>query len=127
MNFGKILGSISPAYGLLSGKGLFGSKDLLGGLGGMGLGGILGLLLSHGGGGGEGGDTAPQDASAQMIGDAGMGGPSTSGMQQNPVYSQQPMPQQPHQFGQLGGQTYMGGRQPIGQNPLGQFLGGLFR
>jgi hypothetical protein len=69
LGIGKILGSVSPAFGLVSGKGLFGNKGVLGtisplygmisGKGAfghlediLGGGGLLGMLLGGGGGGG---------------------------------------------------------------------------
>lgn len=79
-SLGSILGSISPAAGMVSGKGLFGNKDVmgtlspmfgmisgkglggqLGGMGGMGGLGLLGMLLGgkHGGGQTTGEDDSP--------------------------------------------------------------------
>jgi hypothetical protein len=48
LGLGDILGSISPAFGMASGKGMFGKLPLQQ-LGQSGVGGILGMLLSHGG------------------------------------------------------------------------------
>lgn len=49
MKFGKILGSISPAFGLLAGQGLFGSHGFKQGLGMMSpMAGMLGLGRGHG-------------------------------------------------------------------------------
>lgn len=60
MGIGKILGSISPAFGMASGKGVFGNKDVMGSISplygmmsGQGLGGMLGGM--GGGAGGMGG------------------------------------------------------------------------
>lgn len=53
MNLGKILGSISPAFGLATGKGMFGQMQPMMG---MGMGGILGMLLGKHGMGGQGGE-----------------------------------------------------------------------
>lgn len=44
LSLGKILGSISPVFGMATGKGLFGHLPL----GQSGLGGIMGMLMSHG-------------------------------------------------------------------------------
>jgi hypothetical protein len=102
MNLGKILGSISPAFGAISGNGLFGHiGPALAGGGLFGLGGILAKLLSH-----HGDDDPAMDAAP------------------DPAMPQAPMP--PRQFGMHDGQVFMGGRNPFGQNALGKFLGGIF-
>jgi hypothetical protein len=103
MNFGKILGSISPAFGMAAGKGLFGNKDVLGSMsplagmgsgqglfgamGGMGGLGLLGMLMGRAGHGGEGDgqeaapDGAPQgDEFSQMLSQFGQHGPGRRGM-----------------------------------------------
>jgi hypothetical protein len=82
-SFGDILGSLSPAFGLASGKGVFG-KLPLNGIGQSGLGGILGLLLSHP----EHGQANQLDGQAPatpppmggMGGGFGMGTPPSTGM-----------------------------------------------
>jgi hypothetical protein len=77
MGLGKILGSISPAFGLVSGKGLFGDVGHAlgsnGGIGGLASFGGLGLLLNLLGGHSGGDEPAPPPAPAQPL--ARMGGP----------------------------------------------------
>ena len=108
MSLGKILGSISPLAGAISGKGLFGKAlPALAGGGLFGLAGILASLLGQ-----DGGEEEPQQSGAPQA--------------QPP---QQPMqqPMQPFsQYGMEGGQFYAGGRKPMGQNPLGRLLGNIF-
>lgn len=146
MGLGKILGSISPAFGMLSGKGLFGHLPL-NAMGQSGLGGILGMLLSHGGhGGGDQGQPQQQtDTSAVYPGidpmltqgpapggyaggmgamsdrERMMGGMGSVSDQERGMMGGGP------RFGRFGSDLYFGGQNPIGQNAIGKFLGGMFR
>jgi len=66
MNLGKILGSISPAFGMASGKGLFGNSDVMSALGGLGGGMGIGSLMGGGGAfGGMGGQQQQQQGQQQ--------------------------------------------------------------
>jgi hypothetical protein len=106
---------------MLSGKGLFGNSDLMSGLGGMGMGGLLGMLLGKGQGGGDDGTMPGVDLSGAYPGMDPMltegGGPGMGGAPQSP---------QVPRFGRFGNDIYFGGRNPIGQNAIGKFLGGIF-
>ena len=70
MKLGKIFGSISPAYGLLSGQGLLGSKALAPLFGG------LGMALGGRGLGGKGEDEEEDDAPVMGMAMQGPGKPS---------------------------------------------------
>lgn len=115
MGLGDILGSISPAFGMGSGKGLFG-KLPLNAIGQSGLGGILGMLLSHGSHGGGEEATAPAADTSSIY----------QGI--DPMFTQGPDPSASMgpRFGNFGGQRYFGGQNPIGQNAIGRFIGGMF-
>jgi hypothetical protein len=94
VGLGDILGSVSPAFGMLSGKGLFG-KLPLNDIGKAGLGGMLGLLLSQGKGGGDA--MQPTLAPAQPL--AHMSGPSVGDV----AGSLPQLPAKPSLGQQLGG------------------------
>lgn len=134
MGLGKILGSISPAFGLISGKGMFGDVGHMlgshGGIGGLGAFGGLEMLMNLLGGHG-GGEEQPAAPAAPQT--------DVSSIYQgiDPTFLEEPpsgrfaggMPQNmsgPH-FGNFGGQTYLGGQNPVGQNAIGRFLGSVFR
>lgn len=107
---GKIAGSISPAFGMVSGKGAFGNKDVLGSLsplfgmlsghglggamggalGGMGGMGGLGLLMQLMGHGGE-----EEDETAKL----GLQGPGSDSGMYRPPDMQSRMPDPMKQFG----------------------------
>lgn len=131
MGLGKILGSISPAFGLISGKGMFGDVGHMlgshGGLGGLASMGGLGMLMNLLGGHGGGEDqqqAAPQtDVSSLYPGIDPMFTGADSGGYTMPNGGGFSGPK----FGNVGGQMYFGGQNPIGHNAIGQFLGGLFR
>lgn len=133
MGLGKILGSISPAFGLISGKGMFGDVGHMlgshGGIGGLGAFGGLGMLMNLLGGHGDD-QPAPQPAPQPVpqtdvssiypgVDPLFTGPPSSGGFS---------MPQGGGpRFGRFGNDVYMGGQNPIGQNAIGKFLGGMFR
>jgi hypothetical protein len=80
MKLGHILGSISPAFGMLSGHGLFGNKDFLGSMSPL-----YGMLSGHGlfgdmGGGGLGG-----------FGGMGLMGQLLGGSHKNPDDNKEPV------------------------------------
>lgn len=97
MNLGKILGSVSPAFGMASGKGLFGNKGVmgsispllgmmsgqglggaLGGMGGLGGMGLLQMLMGHGMGGQDEGDEDRNAKLQAMLSGSRMPGPMSS-------------------------------------------------
>jgi hypothetical protein len=133
MGLGKILGSISPAFGLISGKGMFGDMGHMlgsgGGLGGLASMGGLGMLMNLLGGHGGGGDQEQQAPAAQT--DVSSLYPGIDPMFTGPSSGGFSMPNggdfSGPKFGKVGGSYYLGGQNPVGHNAVGQFLGGMFR
>lgn len=122
MSLGKILGSISPAFGMLSGQGMFGHMPLQQ-MGQMGMGGILGMLLSHGGDGGGDQQQQPQQQTDISSAYPGIDPMLTQGPSGDFSGGGNGMPR----FGRFGSDMYFGGQNPIGQNAIGKFIGGMFR
>ena len=77
LSLGKILGSLSPAFGMATGKGLFGHLPL-NAMGQSGLGGIMGMLMSHGSQGGDA-PTSPAQPAPAMPGSGVPGLPDYAG------------------------------------------------
>lgn len=133
MGLGSILGSLSPAFGLLSGKGLFGSKGFGQALAGMSpLAMILGL--GHHGGGSDAADAGGPPA--LPMGNA-QPAPSLPGPSVGQVAASLPQPNVPQgpstrqQLGQAlmrssGGGDYSAGLSALNAPGMGDLLARLF-
>lgn len=107
MKFGKMLGYISPAYGMMSGHGPFAHGGMLGMLGGM-----AGAFGGHPGAdrGGEPGHQGMAPAAMPQVAPQAM--PGAMGQVSGPMQPiQQGQPQAPTNFGQPGG-MFGGGADP---------------
>jgi hypothetical protein len=99
-------------------------------MGGAGLGGILGMLLSHGSHGGGDEQSAPAPAAPQADVSSiypGIDPMFTQGQPQGQFTGGMPDSMAGPHFGRFGGDVYLGGQNPVGQNAIGRFLAGAFR
>jgi hypothetical protein len=87
LGLGDILGSISPVFGMASGKGMFGKLPLQQ-LGQSGVGGLLGMLLSHGSDQGGGVHQAPVDMGVSQPATLSTAAPQLPGMSASPSVGQ---------------------------------------
>ncbi len=121
MGLGDILGSLSPAFGLASGKGMFGNLSL-NGLGQSGMGGLLGLLLSHGG-------SSAQASAAPMLPGTSIPTPQIAPSLPGPGISQMagslPSPSASNPLGAIGSALQQGGAQGSSSAPVSSQAPGL--